>query len=535
MQKLRAFTPALVALASMLGGPAYAQHPLGYFDEWKDTAAARAPKVACRDLRSTTTYDYSIDNAAIVPAKDPTQEFCPVQGQILPEVRFEVSLPRAWNGRLYMFGNGGFAGENLSAPGRVVRRDAALAKGFAVVSTNTGHDAAREPLATFAASPQKLIDYAYRAVHVSALTAKQLARTYYGSAPERSYFDGCSTGGRQGLISAQRFPDDFDGIIVGAPVLDFSGTMLYYARVNQALRSAPALHEKMALVATKVYEKCDAGDGAADGLIGDPRACRFDPATDLTRCAADAPAAGCLTASELSALQAVYSDISVDGTLRFRGLPVGAEVTQAGTPPRSGWDPWIVRADGQPTISWLFMETFFKHMATPGREIDWTTVEPGKSADQLRNISTLLDATDPDLKSFRARGGKILMYFGWADPALNPLMGVTYYERVREAMGPTTPDFFRLFMMPGVFHCAGGPGPDRANLMTTLVRWVEQGTAPDRIVATKRQADKETRSRPLCPYPQTARYDGRGPVDSAASFSCVVSQSSPASREEKND
>ena len=279
MQHARRFILALMAIVSILLPPAlYAQHPLGYFDQWKDTAAARAPKLTCRELRSTTTYDFSVDDAATVAAKDPVPEFCHVQGQIMPEVRFDVSLPRTWNGRLYMFGNGGFAGENLASAGRVVRRDAALAKGFVVVSTNTGHDASREPLATFAASPQKLIDYAYRAVHVSALTAKQLARTYYGTAPERSYFDGCSTGGRQGLISAQRFPDDFDGIIVGAPVLDFSGTMLHYARVNQALRSAPSLHEKVSLVAAKVYEKCDTLDGAADGLLTDPRQCRFDPA-----------------------------------------------------------------------------------------------------------------------------------------------------------------------------------------------------------------------------------------------------------------
>ncbi len=524
MQHARRFILALMAIVSIFLPPAlYAQHPLGYFDQWKDTAAVRAPKLTCRELRSTTTYDFSVDDAATVAAKDPVPEFCHVQGQIMPEVRFDVSLPRAWNGRLYMFGNGGFAGENLASSGRVVRRDAALAKGFVVVSTNTGHDASREPLATFAASPQKLIDYAYRAVHVSALTAKQLARAYYGTAPERSYFDGCSTGGRQGLISAQRFPEDFDGIIVGAPVLDFSGTMLHYVRVGQALRSAPALHEKIAVVAAKVYEKCDAVDGAADGLLTDPRQCRFDPATDLPKCAADAPAAGCVTAAEVTALQAVYGDLLVNGVPRFRGFPVGAEVAAPGPGgARSGWDPWIVRADGQQTISQSFMETFFKNMVTPGREVDWTTLEPAKALEQLRTISTLLDATDPDLARFRARGGKILMYFGWADPALNPMMGVGYYERVREAMGPTTPDFFRLFMMPGVFHCAGGPGPDRSNMMTTLVNWVEHGTAPDRIVATKRQGDKDTRSRPLCPYPQVAKYDGKGPVDAAASFACAA-------------
>jgi feruloyl esterase len=517
-RQLAAVLCAVVLTSS--GGAAFAQHPQGYFEEWKDNAAAKAPKLSCRDVRSLTGYDYAIDESTLVPAKEPVPEFCHVQGLIQPEVRFDLTLPRAWNGRLYMIGNGGFAGENLQAAARVTRRDAALARGFAVVSTNTGHNSAREPLATFAASPQKLVDYAYRAVHVTAMTAKDLARAYYGTAPARAYFDGCSTGGRQGLISAQRFPDDFDGIIVGAPVLDFSGTMLFYAKLHQAARSAPRLVEKMPMVAAKVYEKCDALDGASDGLIEDPRGCRFDPSTDVPRCASVDADAACVTSEEVAAMQAVYGNVSVGGADRFPGFPVGAE---AGAPggPSSGWMPWIVTPEGKGMpISRTFMETFFKHMVTPGAEVDWTALELEKSPTILGPISTLLDATDPDLSRFRARKGKILMYFGWADPALNPLMGIRYYERVREAMGPSTTDFFRLFMMPGVFHCQGGPGPDRGDMITTLVRWVEQGTAPERILASKRQGEKITRTRPLCVYPQVAKYKGTGSLDDAASFTC---------------
>jgi feruloyl esterase len=478
--------------------------------------------MGCADLRSLSGFEYSIDSAVAVTDREGVPEFCHVQGLIQPEIRFHVSLPRSWNGRLYMFGNGGYAGESLNAAGRLQRRDAALAKGFAVVSTNTGHEASREPLASFAVNPQKLSDYAYRAVHVSVLAAKGLMNRYYGAAPERSYFDGCSTGGRQGLIAAQRFPDDFDGIVVGAPVLDFSGTMLHYLRSNQMLRQAQGLASKVGLVAAAIYKKCDDADGVADGLIDDPRSCRFDPGADLTPCAAGSAAASCFTGDEIKALQAIYSDLSIGGVTRFPGFPVGAE---AGVPtpsgPQSGWNPWIVRSSGEPTISRLFMESFFKYMVTPGTEIDWTTLDPAKALEQSQAISALLNATDPDLTRFRARGGKILMYYGWADPALNPLMGVRYYERVRETMGANTTDFFRLFMMPGVFHCAGGIGPDRADMTTILARWVEQDVAPDRIIASRVESGKVTRTRPLCPYPQVARYSGKGSIDDAANFACA--------------
>jgi feruloyl esterase len=478
---------------------------LSQFERGKGPALA--PKLACRDLRSLSGFEFSIDAATLVG------ESCVVQGLIQPEIRFEVGLPGSWSGRLYMFGNGGYAGESLGAAQRVARRDAALAKGFASAQTNTGHDGTREPLASFAGNPQKLADYAYRAVHVTAQVAKQLARAYYAAAPTRSYFDGCSTGGRQGLISAQRFPEDFDGIVVGAPVLDFTGTMSHYVRIHRALAAAPKLGEKLPQLAEKIYAKCDAVDGLADGQIEDPRRCTFDPASDLAGWPQE----------ELKVLEAVYGGIG-----SFPGFPVGAEVLA----PRSGWEPWIVtRPDAnQPPVQVAFAETFFKHMVTPGKEIDWRTFDPIKDADTLQPIGTLLNATDPDLSRFRGRGGKILMYYGWADPALNPMMGVGYYERVREKMGPATGDFFRLFLAPGMFHCGGGVGPSPADPLTPLVDWVERGTAPERILAVRRRNEEVVRSRPLCVYPQVAKYKGSGSVDAAASFECAAGDSAAGSK-----
>jgi feruloyl esterase len=525
MNAQRTLTAFLILVAS--AGRASAQ--VGNFENWKEEKAGRPPKQACADLRSETGYDFSVDTAVVVPSQSGVPEFCRAEGLIAPEVRFEVSLPASWNGRLFMFGNGGFAGESLNAAGRVAARNEALKRGFAVTQTNTGHEAAREPLATFAANPQKLVDYAYRAVHVTAMTARTLVRTYYGEPASKSYFAGCSTGGRQALISAQRFPEDFDGIVAGAPVLDFSGTMVQYAMQHRLLEKTTLPIGHLRIVADKIYQSCDATDGLRDGVIDDPRRCRFNPAADLPRCTegraagSSGPGSDCFTDAQIAALEAVYRDTTASGTRVMPGWPLGVEVFfETPTGARSGWDGWFVSSTDRPPIARMFSETFFTHMATPGTSIDWRTLDPDRDLDKLKTIRSVLDATDPDLSRFRARGGKLLMYFGWADPALNPLMGVGYYERVRETMGRATGDFFRLFMMPGVFHCAGGVGPSVVDAVTPLVDWVERSAPPERLVASQRQQGKTVRTRPLCPYPMVAKYSGSGSVDDAGSFVCSV-------------
>jgi len=503
----------------VLSAAAAAAQP-GQFASWKETAKPRPPATPCSALRSLTGYDVSIESAVLVPAQGDTPEFCQVRGLIQPEVRFEVALPTAWNGRLYMFGNGGFAGESLAAGGRVNVRNTAVRRGFATAQTNTGHDAAREPLATFATTPQKVLDYAFRAVHVTAVTAKSIIQTYFGSPASRAYFVGCSTGGRQGLIAAQRFPDDFDGIVVGAPVLDFTGVMTHAAVMHRALTAAPVTAEQVQLVAERVFATCDAVDGFQDGLVEDPRRCRFDVERDVPVCGVGGADSGCLPEPQAKAFQAVYADVMSGGALVFPGFPVGGEAlvqTQGGR--QTGWAPWIV-SDKGPTISLAFAESFFKEMVSPGAPLDWREFDPARDMEKLARIGTLLNATDPDLSRFRARGGRILMYYGWADPALNPLMGVNYYERMRQAMGGNADDFFRLFMMPGVLHCAGGNGPSEFDSITALVEWVERGTAPDRLIATQRVDGKPVRTRPLCVYPKVARHDGKGRPDDAASFTC---------------
>jgi feruloyl esterase len=517
--------PCLAALAFLQGSDARAQNGI-QFRDWKpsfNNTPAIKPKLDCAALVSKTSYEFSIETAVLIPASGEAPEYCQITGLIAPEIRFEASLPGDWNGRFYMFGNGGYAGEPLGSPMRAGSRHSALKRGFAVAQTNTGHDAAIEPLGSFAVNRQKMLDYAWRAVHLTAETSKQLIRNYYGQAAARSYFDGCSTGGRQGLMSAQRFPDDFDGIVVGAPVLDFTGTTLMGAWNARALAAAPIPLEKMKLVAHRVYEKCDAVDGLKDGLIDDPRRCQFDPSKDLPVCSGQGDGQDCLTPAQIGALKAIYDGVQSHDKRIFWGQPLGAEIDMPGPGgQQTGWSGWII-APGRQSIAAMFAETFYRYLAFPKTDpsYDLKSFDFESDPAKLQTIGGIVDAKNPDLSRFKAHGGKIVMYFGWADPALNPLMGIDYYEKVTARMGPATMDFFRLFMVPGMAHCRGGVGTDEFDAFTALVEWVENGIAPKQLMASQTRGGKVVRNRPLCPYPQVAKYNGTGNPDEAQSFTCA--------------
>lgn len=481
-------------------------------------------RMSCDDLVSLTGYDYSINSAGLVGVTSDLPEYCEVKGQILPEVAFELRLPTRWNQRFLMVGNGGFAGM-ISGNLNEVREF------FAVAGTNTGHIAPPELelAASFAQDRQKLIDFGYRAVHVTTVTAKDIIRTYYDLPLEHSYFTGSSTGGRQGLISAQRFPGDFEGILVGAPVVNQIGLVISHAWIAKALRNAP---EDLHLLADRIYAKCDSVDGLPDGLIDDPRRCAFDPLIDLPECHGGGTAQDeCYTQEEIGALATVYEDVVVDGERLAPSFPVGSEAfldpSGVGDTFLPGWYLWRVGTE-KPLFE-AFTETFLRYMAfqRPDPGIDMFTFDFEADPTRMEWLRPILDATDPDLHRFRDQGGKILMYFGWADPAANPLMGIDYYERVLEEMGARVPDFFRLFMVPGMFHGDYGLGVDSAAWLPTLMDWVEYGEAPDLIIGTRtgRMAregeDAIGRTRPLCPYPQVASHKGEGSINEAANFDCV--------------
>jgi Tannase and feruloyl esterase len=512
----------LFTLIVCLGAALWGQGAGGVqFRDWNAPGSTARAKIACGELRSLTGFDLSVISALLIPSTAEVPEHCRVSLLVPPEIGVEVNLPSAWNGRLYMFGNGGWAGESFETAGRSANRGRALKYGFATASTDTGHSAASEPGASFALNRQKLLDFAFRSLHVTAESAKLFVRNYYGETPSKSYYDGCSQGGRQGLILAQRFPADFDGILVGAPALDSVGTMLARAWWEQGLAANPIPASKLNLLARRVYEQCDATDGLKDGLIDDPRRCRFQPARDVPRCAEGADKPDCFTAAQIASLDRIYGDVVSQGKRIFPGWPVGAEVV--GPSGQSGWMGMAVNGPNGPGTWTSYGDNFLRFIGFPKRDAANPIGSFDIDQDPARTaaLRPILDATDTDLSPFRRRGGKIVMYFGWADPQLNARMGVEYYEKVVQNMGGSTADFFRLFMVPGMFHCRGGVGTDTFDAATPLVNWVESGSAPDRIAASRIVQSKVVRTRPLCAYPQVERYKGTGSIDDAANFSCV--------------
>jgi len=506
-----------------------AQPPAASFNGITADSSSRKPAIQCKQLRTFTSLDLSVISAVVVPASAAAPEHCRVSLMAQPELNMEVNLPTAWNGRLYMFGNGGWAGESFETGGRVNSRNKGLKAGFVTAATDTGHSAALEPAASFGLNRQKLLDYGFRSLHVTAETAKQFARAYYGVPPDKSYYEGCSQGGRQGLTFAQRFPNDFDGIIAGAPQLFQSGTHLARAYWMKGLNETPFPASKLEFLAGKVYDHCDAKDGLKDGLIDDPRRCDFKPARDLPKCAAGKDDGDCFTPGQITALELIYGDVMSNGKRFFPGWPVGSEIA----PPngRSGWvGEQLASANGSPgawaTYAYSLQRYLVPWVRAAGGDPDAATLfrkfDIDKDPPRLGELHELLDANDPDLTDFRKHGGKLLMYFGWADPQLNPVVGVEYYEKVADTMGPQTSDFARLFMVPGMFHCSGGIGTSQFDMTTPLVKWVEQSTPPARIEASRVTGGKVVRTRPLCSYPQTARYKGTGSIDDTANFTCAM-------------
>jgi len=487
------------------------------------------PGKECEELSTFKSNEIVQITVSTMPASAEAPAHCRIAGLLDPEIAFEVSLPAKWNGRFYMIGNGGHAGEALDDPGRITQRNEALQLGFAFAQTTTGHDSSKEPGATFVMSnPQKAIDYAYRAVHLTATTAKDITKYYYDKPVSYAYWNSCSNGGRQGLIEAQRFPEDFDGIVANAPWVDQTGFTIGAMWNQKAISEAPGTAAKLNLLAESVMAKCDAVDGLKDGLIDDPRKCDFDPARDIPVCSAGIDGTDCLRAEQAAAIAKVYGGPVSNGKQFFPGFMPGSESVMPnffGGGTSSGWMNMIVseQVDGKPADFGLAENTMRYLVHNPPQpDYDYRTFDFDQDIHLLDDWSKQADAKNPDLSKFRKRSGKLLMTYGWADSILQPMMGVNYYEQAVAKNGPDTTDFFRLFMVPGMAHCAGGIGPDRHDPMTAIINWVEQGQAPVSMLASRVVNNKVVRTRPLCPYPQVARYTGQGSIDDAANFRCKM-------------
>ena len=433
-------------------------------------------------------------------------EFCRVSATLAPssdsDIKIEVWLPTAgWNQKFQAVGNGGWAGViSYSALAEAVKA------GYASVSTDTGHSS--EGGSFVLGHPEKLIDFSWRSEHEMTVKAKTIIEAFYGMPPRRSYWNGCSTGGRQALKEAQMFPDDFDGIIAGAPANRTPlGLWIAAAALKDKGASIPA--SKYPVIHKAVIEACDARDGLKDGLIEDPSQCPFDPHALLCR---DGDGAACLTAPQVAAARQYYSP--------GRNPRTGEELFPAFA--RGSELGWGVMGSGPDPYGNILDQ--YKYVVFKDPNWDWRTFN--FDSDYKRSLApenTQMNATDPNLKRFFAHDGKLLMYHGWNDPNVSPFNTIKYYQSVVDKMGgpARTSNNVRLFMAPGMGHCAGGEGPSSFDKIGTLEQWVEQGKAPDQIVASHSRDGKVDRTRPLCPFPQVAKYRGTGSMDEATNFTCV--------------
>jgi feruloyl esterase len=522
------------------------------------TAAARTcESLSTLQLRHATvvtarTVSPAAQAANAAPGTAPLEAppHCEVRGISRPssdsEITFEVWLPlTGWNGNYRQNGNGGFAGTinraGLAGP---------LRRGYVTAATDNGHDAAKTPQGTFAVGhPEKVIDFGYRAVHDTAEQAKAIATALYGRPPSRSYFVGCSDGGREALMEAQRFPEDFDGIIAGAPANDWSHLFTSFVWNELALTKDEAHRipaAKLPAIQRAVVAACDASDGLRDGLVSNPPACRFDAAV-LACTGADGNE--CLTPAQLETLKALYAGPKNPrtGEQIYPGLVAsGVEALTA------NWPLWIWGSAPGRSAQAGFGVSYYRDLVFEQSTWDIRSMNFDRDVRTSdRKVGPILDATNPDLRSFRARGGKLLQYHGWGDAAIAASSSIEYYEAVQSFMS-TAPDprstsksvddFYRLFMIPGMAHCGGGVGPVRfgndaapaasassdkdpeRDIFTALERWVEQGIAPSRLIGAGPSpiSPAETMTRPLCPYPQQAQYKGSGNTNDAANFVCAL-------------
>jgi feruloyl esterase len=511
---------------------------------WTQAAAAGATPVSqCADLtkltfegNTTITAAEMVTNGSFTTPAGRTilglPDFCRVVGVSKPtadsNINFEVWLPtKTWNGKFLSAGEGGLAGAiSYTQLGLDGTLDENVKRGYATASTDTGHLASDEFWAI--GRRERVIDFGYRAKHLVTVAAKGLLQALYGKGPDHSYYNSCSTGGRQGLMEIQRYPDDYDGVVVGAPVAFLSNLLTYRGWMSRLLAASGAAMSpaRLSRIQATAVAACDKLDGSADGLIEDPRKCGFDPSALLCTAGDNND---CLTAVQVETVKKIYDGLSdpVTGEQIYPGYSRGGE---------AGWTVF-------PTVNLRLALPYFRDIVFEDKMWNYDKFDLKRDAAVIAaKVGPIMNVNGTDYSAVKAKGIKVIMYHGWADPLLQPEFSVQLYEKIAQANGGVekTKDFFRLFMVPGMAHCAFGPGassfggasqqipPTRDathDVQTALEEWVEKGNAPDQLIATKYADDVPTTktvvsSHLLCTYPQVAKYKGNGDTRDAANFTC---------------
>jgi hypothetical protein len=552
---LGALYSALLSLSLL--GTAYAAVP------GKKAVAAPSVRVppkpisACGALKEFDLTDIGGEGSRVTNAIETNRDgvaVCAVDGILAPAIGFRLTLPlRGWTQRYLQVGCGGLCGQVPEEVGAAEGCTPLNTGGFAIGATDMGH---RGVGGEFGRNPGLREDFAYRAQHLTAVAAKELIRAFYGRRQSYAYFNGCSDGGREALIEAQRYPGDFNGIIAGAPAMNFQVQNGLYHAWQAAANTGPdgkpvLLASRLALLHKAVLAQCDSLDGLVDGLITDPRACHFDPGV-LQCTAAAKDTAECLTPTEVATVHHLYAgphDPVTGEALTPGGPQPGSELAWAGV--------FVPLAIDQPIMSEkisldALLNLSFKKNPATGTGLAAISFDKA-GLDSLRPLHPLYDATNPDLTRFMAGGGKLILWHGWADPHISPLTTIAYQEAVEGFLGPERTDTFeRLFLLPGVYHCSGGEGPSLVDFLTPMMAWVENAQAPDEIIVTQAAGGHEpgsfgqaqwtsvsrfapkprdktepvivenARTRPVYPYPEIAAYAGKGDINEASSYMPVA-------------
>lgn len=504
----------------------------------KSLSGLKLPNTTIVSAKSVPAGPFTMPASSFVPSRAvKLPAFCRVKGVIRPsadsDIRFEVWMPASgWNHKFIGVGNGGFAGSiDYEGPA------ADLRAGFASVATDTGHSGSATDARWALGHPEKIIDFGYRAIHLVNVVGKSIVREYYGAGPRLAYFSSCSNGGRQALMEAQRYPGDYNGIIAGAPANFWTHGVAAAIWDSQATLESPASYippSKLPAIRNAVLAACDAEDGVKDGILNDPTKCHFHPEKLLCK---HTDTDACLTAPQVTALKKLYAGpTDAKGRQIFPGHMPGGE-----TGPDS-WAMWLTGSGPRKSLLYIFGTQFYSNMMFDDPAWDYRKLNFGADIQLTdKKLAGILNATDPNLTAFKDHGGKLILYHGWSDSAIAPLNTVNYYKSVVATMGRAkTKDFLRLYMVPGMLHCALGPGPSvfeaggpdpdadsEHSMFNSLERWVEHGVAPKEIIARKyanplKQASGIEMTRPLCPYPEIAQYKGSGDIHKASSFGCAV-------------
>lgn len=452
--------------------------------------------IPCEQLKSLELPDVRITESVTVTTGS---SYCRVLGVIGREIKFELLLPLEWKGIFVMGGGGGFVGTVQNSARSYIN------SGYATAGTDTGHDSGKSPSASWAYNNmERQVNFGHLAIHRTAMVSKAIIQSYYGSGPKYSYFTGCSRGGGQAMMEAQRYPGDFDGIVAGAPAFNWPAIAAEFIQNTKAvypekLTESVLTRDNIRKLQEEVLKQCDMLDGARDSIIDDPRLCRVDLSA-FPKCPGDKPGNGCFTSIQLNAIKEIYDGIDLGNGISYPGFPPGGE-NFAG-----GWITWItgpnenyMKSAGYPSMQAYFGIEMFRYLMLQEPEWDYTKYNFSGYNKEMKYASSYLDATSTDYSGFKNRKGKIILWHGWNDPALSAFATISHFDAVKAA-DPETGSFMRLYLLPGVLHCGGGYGAFNVDWIELMRDWVEKDKAPEMIIATKKSGGIEI-SKQLWPYP----------------------------------